>query len=240
MSKENNKNAQQGQLANTPEAIAASQAFIERHKNLFISLLVILVLLIAGFFLTRNWLQERENKAQSQLTLGQTFVQQQDYEKALKGSGKFIGFEKLANDYNLTDASNIAKLWAGICYAKKGDFKNAISYLERFSTKKDHTVSPAALATLANCYAETDQVDKAIETFKKAAKLADNEVTSPEYLLQAAELLQSQNKQEEARALYEKIKTDFSGSGYSQQAVDPNTGVVLNAAIDAFIESTKK
>ena len=73
-------------------------------------------------------------------------------------------------------------------------------------------ISPAALGALGNSYAKIGQVDKAIATLKKAAEKADNNTLSPIYLVQAGQLLESQNKPEEAKKLYEEVKTKYNKS----------------------------
>ncbi|MBR1387722.1 MAG: tetratricopeptide repeat protein [Alloprevotella sp.] len=239
MSTKNELKKQNKQAADTNDFVSSSEAFLIKNQKKIIIALVALVILIAGFFLAKNLLQNREDKAQTLLTQGLTYVQQGDYDKALNGDNVFPGFVKIANGYSFTDASNIAKLWAGICYAKKADFKQAIKFLEDFSPKSDHMISPAGLATLANCYAEIGEIDKAVKTFEKAAKLADNDATSPEYLLQAGVLLQSQNKQAEAAKLYEKIKSDYPGSSYNFGNVTADS-IIEDGLIEAYIESTKE
>ena len=79
-------------------------------------------------------------------------------------------------------------------------------------------VSPTATAALANAYAQTGNVDKAISTLKKAADMADskaedvNNSISPTFLLQAGKLLESQKKNDEALKIYQDIKKKYVNS----------------------------
>ena len=66
----------------------------------------------------------------------------------------------------------MANYLAGVAYYHMAQYKDAIKHLEAFSPKNDNGVSPMALYALANCYACDKQIDKAIETFKKAADKA--------------------------------------------------------------------
>ena len=52
-------------------------------------------------------------------------------------------------------------------------------------------------------------LDKAVSTLKKAASKADNAALSPQFLIQAAEILESQGKKDEALKLYEQVKADY-------------------------------
>lgn len=152
------------------------------------------------------------------------------YNKALKGEGKFPGFLKIAQGSG--DAANMANYLAGVAYYHMGQYKDAIKYLEAFSPQGDNGVSPMALYALANCYACNNQIDKAISTFKDAADAADNESLSPICLLEAGKLLESNNKKEDAHAIYEQIKKEYPQFGMNQQGM-------MSSEIDKYIERTK-
>jgi TolA-binding protein len=97
-------------------------------------------------------------------------------------------------------------------------------------------VSPAAIEALGNAYAHVGQIDKAISTLKEAASKADdkaengtNNSLSPTFLLQAGELLESENKTDEANKLYQDIKKKYV-----------NSQLVQSNDIDKYIERTTK
>ena len=97
-------------------------------------------------------------------------------------------------------------------------------------------ISPAAIEALGNAYAHVGQIDKAISTLKDAASKADakadngtNNSLSPTFLLQAGELLESQNKVDEANKLYQDIKKKYV-----------NSAIVQSNDIDKYIERTTK
>lgn len=220
------------------ETIAQSEAFIGKYKNKIILALVAVVLVVGGIFAGRAYINGENEKGQAQIGLGQRYFATGEWDKALKGDGQtFKGFEKLAQGNSFIDAANLGKMYAGICYFNKGDFKKAIQYLEDFSTKGDVTISANALAALGNAYASDKQLDKAVDYLKKAADKADNSALSPIYLLQAGEILESQNKKAEANAIYTTIKTKYADSQFST----PNyqNGTVVAAQIDRYIERTK-
>ena len=89
------------------------------------------------------------------------------FDQALKGQQTFPGLIKLAKGSGAP--ANAATYLAGICYYYMGNYKEAINALEDFSPKSDESISPMALYALANCYACDNQLDKAVDTFKKAA-----------------------------------------------------------------------
>lgn len=223
-------------------ALTRSEKFINKYKKQliigFVSILVIVAACSGGYY----WMQQREASAQAQVALGQKFFMQQQWDQALNGDSvktkdSFKGFLKVADEYSMTDGANIARLQAGICYFHKGDYKKAIQQLEKFSPKGDATVSANAIAALGDAYACDNQLDKAIDKFKEAAKKADNPGLSPVYLMKAAGILEKQNKKADANAIYTSIKTDYPDFALSAPVV--NDGTVSGAEIDKYIERTK-
>ena len=137
----------------------------------------------------------------------------EQYDKAL------VGFQKVAADYSSTDAGNLAQLYIGICQANLGKWQEAVNALEQFSGQGDQMISPAAEGALGNAYANLNQLDKAVEHLKKAAKMADNNSLSPTFLIQAGEILESQGKKDEALKLYEEVKEKYFNS-MQYQSID--------------------
>lgn len=215
-----------------------TEAFITTHKNKITAGVVAILVIIAAIVLGNKWMNTREAKAQTLLTMGQTYIQQKDYDKALNGEGAFPGYLKIASNYSMTDASNLAHYYAGVCYFQKEDYKNAIAQLDKFTTQDDHTISPQAVAVLANAYAEEGNLEKAADKFQEAARLANNDTMSPEYLVLAGELLLKLEKKQEALKVFEEIKNNYPNARYSAPQRMPN-GTVTDALIDSYIERSK-
>lgn len=224
-------------------ALTKSEKFINEYKKPLIIGFAAIIVIVLAWFGGHRWLTNREDAAQAQLALGETYFATGQYDLALKGDttttakDAFKGYEKIAKEYTFTDAANVANLYAGICYAKKGDAKKAIEYLEAFSPKDDTTISANGIAALANCYATDGQLDKAVDTFKKAAKKANNAALSPIFLIQAGQILESQNKKQDANKLYTEVKENYPTSQYC--SVTNSNGVVIGPEIDKYIERTK-
>lgn len=220
------------------ESLYSSQAFIEKNKKaIFVAIAAIIVVILGIFAYNAYIVGPREEKASTALGKGQEYFGQEMFDKALNGDGaNYAGFAKIAEDYSGTDAANLANLYAGLCEANLGKWAEAQKYLENYDAQDDQMVSPAAIAALGDVYAHNNQLDKAIDSFKKAAKMADskaadgvNNSLSPTFLLKAGEILESQNKQEEALEIYQDIKKNYL-----------NSALVQSAEIDKYIERATK
>lgn len=222
----------------TYDVASKSEAFFQKYGKAVLIVVVAVVIVIAGIFCYKSFISEpREEKANTAIARGQDYFNADQFDKALNGDGAgYVGFLSIANDYSNTDAGNLAKLYAGLSYANLGKWKEAVDYLEDYSPADDAMVSPAAIQALGNAYAHIGEIDKAINKLKSAAERADkksengiNNSLSPTFLLQAGQLLESQNKKEEALNLYESIKSKYV-----------NSMLVQSQEIDKYIERVKQ
>ena len=217
MAKDNVKNAPE-----LEQEVTKTEAFFEKNKKSIIYGVVFIIAIIAGYILCDTYyLKPRANEANTELAKSQQLFDEQQYDKAL------AGFQKVADEYGSTDAANLAQLYIGICQANLGKWQEAVDALESFSGKDDQMISPAAEGALGNAYANLNQLDKAVEHLKKAAKMADNNTLSPVYLIQAGEILESQGKKSEALQLYQQVKEQYVNSMQYQ-------------TIDKYIERVKE
>ena len=217
----------QNEHLNVEDALTQSEAFLIKYKNAIIGGVVAVIIIVAGFIMYKNlYAEPREEKAQAALFKGQEYFEQDAFEQALNGDSiGYTGFLKVADEYSGTKAANLAKAYAGICYAQLGKYEEAVKMLDSFNGK-DQMVAPAILGAAGNCYAQLGQLDKAASTLRSAADKADNNTLSPIFLIQAGEILVKQGKYDDAVNAYTKIKDKYF---QSYQAMD----------IDKYIEQAK-
>ena len=217
----------QNEHLNVEDALTQSEAFLIKYKNAIIGGVVAVIIIVAGFIMYKNlYAEPREEKAQAALFKGQEYFEQDAFEQALNGDSiGYTGFLKVADEYSGTKAANLAKAYAGICYAQLGKYEEAVKMLDSFNGK-DQMVAPAILGAAGNCYAQLGQLDKAASTLLSAADKADTNTLSPIFLIQAGEILVKQGKYDDAVNAYTKIKDKYF---QSYQAMD----------IDKYIEQAK-
>ena len=200
------------------------EAFFLKFRKQILIAVAALIIVVGGWAAYSNLVAgPREEKASTALAKAQEMFGQGEFQKALNGDKTMEGFLAVAENYSGTDAANLAKAYAGLCYANMAKWKEAVTYLEDFSAREDMMISPAITGALANAYANTGDVDKAISTFKKAAEMADskaednvNNSLAPTYMISAARLLESQNKKSEALEIYKEVKEKYVNSASSQ------------------------
>lgn len=212
---------------NVEDALTQSEAFLIKNKSAIIGGILAVIIIVAGVIMYKHlYAEPREEKAQAALFKGQQLFEQDNFTQALNGDSiGYKGFLSVANEFSGTKAANLAKAYAGICYAHLGNYDEAIKYLNEFDGK-DQMIGPAVLAAAGNCYAQKNELDKASAALLKAADGADSNTLSPIYLIQAGEILVKQGKIDEAIKAYTKIKEKYF---QSYQAMD----------IDKYIEQAK-
>ena len=151
------------------ESLNTSETFFLKNRKMIFGILGAVIVLVVGGILYHSYVSlPREDEASTELAKSEQLMMQQQYDQALKG------FQRVAADYGSTDAGNLANLYTALCYAhlQKPDWKKALEYAEKFSTRDDKIISPESQVALADIYVNNDQTDKAIETLKKAAEMA--------------------------------------------------------------------
>lgn len=221
------------QQAATDEPIALDvqlskgEAFIESNWKKIAIVLGAIIVIVTGVYIYRHYMANKEIEAQKAIAGAQVAFAQQQYEQALKGEGNTKGFLKIIDEFGGTETANLAKLYAGLAYAKTDKVDEAIKMLEDFSAQDDDIISPAAISALGNLYVKKGDTEKGIKTLIKAANKADNDAVSPVCLLQAGELYESLGQNDKAVDLYKKIKKQYFRSPIAQE-------------IDMYIERATK
>lgn len=202
------------------ETIKASTSFIEKHlKTIVATIGGVLAIIIICLVVNQYYIQPNKIEAADNIAVAQQHFQQGMYEQALNGDGTNLGFLQIIEQYGSTPSGNIARLYAGLCYANTDRAEEAVKYLEDYDQCDDMMVSNAAIAALGNVYAQLGQNEKAADTLLKAAKRANSTALSPLFYLQAGQLYESLGNKDKALECYETIKNDYPQS-MQRQDVD--------------------
>lgn len=192
------------------EIVSRSEQFIENNsKKIVYGILAIALVVAAVLGIKHGYLIPKEKKAAAALFKGEQYFARDSFALALNGNGAdYEGFEAIIDQYGGTDAGNLAKAYAGICYFNLGETEKALDMLKSFSGK-DEMISPAVTGLIGDCYVNMGDLKKGISYFEKAAKQADNEVISPVYLKKAGIAYENLNQYKEAVKAYTAIKDKY-------------------------------
>ena len=198
-------------ISSVEETLTRTEHFLEENYKVLLMVLGVLVILVGIGWLGKLYLNKRNDEAQSQLYQAQKYLEMGSLKLALNGDGNYLGFLDIARDYKLTNAGNLAKYSAGICYLHLGNYQEAINFLNKYS-KKDKVLGSLAIGATGDAYVELGDLDKGISKYVEAADYAENSFNTPLFLMKAGELYELKGSYKEALKLYERIETSYPES----------------------------
>ena len=198
-------------IKNVEQTLTTTEQFLESHYKELLIGLGIIVVLIAIFWLGKIYLGKQNEEAQSQMYQAERYIEMDSLNLALNGDGNYLGFIDIANDYKYTQAGNLARYSAGICFLHLGQYEDAIEYLNKYS-KKDKLIGSLAIGATGDAYVELGDVEKGVAKYIEAADYAKNSFNTPIYLMKAGEIYELNGNYNEALKLYERIQNEYPES----------------------------
>lgn len=185
----------------------------ENSKSLLFIAAAVIVLVIIYFWYQNVYLKGRAEEASAKMYKAEQFIGVDSLaNKAINGDAGYPGFEKIADEYNNTKSANLANLYLGGIYLRKGEYKKATEVLGKYTETGSVVADPLALGMLGDAYSELKDYNQAITYYKKAAEKSSNKFTSPLFLKKLGLVYETQKKYKDAEAAYTKIKADFPAS----------------------------
>ena len=126
--------------------LSKGEAFIEKNWKKIAIVLGAVIVIVAGVYAYKHYMAGQELEAQKAIAGAQTAFAQQQYEQSLKGEGNMKGFLKIIDEFGGTETANVAKLYAGLAYAKTDKVDEAIKMLEDFSAALMSVLMPFSLS----------------------------------------------------------------------------------------------
>ena len=177
---------------------------------------IMAVLIVAIVFIFAKWLPDRNLKAEREMFPAEEVFRKDSFDIALNGNGLVKGFLDIKKKYSFTKSANLANYYIGICYLNKKDYKNAVDYLNSYSTS-DPILGAAKLNAIGDACADQNKCDDAASYYRKAADFSDNEQYTPYYLLKLGMYYEYQKKYKEAKEIYAKVKEKYPQTREGQE-----------------------
>ena len=135
---------------------------------------------------------------------------------ALNGVNGKVGLVSIAENYSGTKAGNLANYAAGMAYLNMNDYKNAVSYLDNFSSE-DEVFGASAKGAIGDAYmqlstAENPLLEDALSAYEKALAATTNTYTTPKFLYKAAVVALDLGKNDVAAKYLTQIKNNYASS----------------------------
>lgn len=210
------------EVFNTLDSTASKSEewIIKQQKNIFIVLTAI-VAVILGYMAYQKYVAEpKELEAADELAFPKQYFDMAVTNEAaadslftmsLNGADGKYGLIDIADKYSETKAGNLANYYAGIAYLRIKDYKNAIAYLNDF-TSKDELLAPIAKGAIGDAFTDINQPKDALEYYEAAAEMRENAFTTPFYLFKAANTAFDLGEFEKAMKYFSKIKDEYPSS----------------------------
>ena len=200
------------QIVALEEALGKTEQFIEKNQKILIIVISAIVIVILGYYgYKKLYVAPQETEAQEQMFQAEAYFEVDSLNRALYGDGNNLGFIDIASEYSVTKAGNLANYYAGICFLKKGNFEEALDYLNNFSLK-GQIIAPMALGAMGDANMELGDMDAAVNYYMKAADYDINDFTTPLFLMKAGWTYELLEEYDKAFEVFDRIDQEFQRS----------------------------
>jgi tetratricopeptide (TPR) repeat protein len=194
-----------------------TEAFVEKNQKYIFVLIGLVAAVVLGYLGYKEFIAKpKQTTAMNDMFQAQKYFDQavtapkKDslYNLALNGGEGKFGMLDIISEYKGTPAANLANYYAGTAYLKLKDYKNAIKYLSDFSSD-DEILAPLAKGNIGDAFVQLNQLDDALDYYDQAAKMRDNDYTTPMYLYKAGTIALDLGKADKALSYFETIKEKY-------------------------------
>lgn len=197
--------------------LSKTEAYIEENQKSLTIILVVIAAVVLGYLGFRNfYVAPLEKEAISQIYVAERYFETDSFRLALEGDGLFPGFLEIIDDYGLTKTASLAQYYAGICYLNLGEYESSIEHLKNFHGR-DRMVSSIALGAIGDAYVQLGELNRAAESYLRAANKKPDDFTSPVYLQKAGQIYEETGNFRKAIQAYETIEEKYPESNEGRQ-----------------------
>ncbi|MCR5709006.1 MAG: tetratricopeptide repeat protein [Bacteroidales bacterium] len=204
MAKNNQQEVPQEQVATT---VSGVEEFFKKNQKWIEWALIALLVVIFGIFAINRWvIAPARVEAQSQMFQAEQAFRAGDWQTALEGDGNVLGFNEIIDNYG-KKAGKSVYFYAGICNLQMGNNEKAIELLKKYKTS-DKIMQARALCALGDASSNLEDYSAALNYYKKAAAVEDNQLVAG-YLFKAALVSEQLGDNAGALKLYKEIESKY-------------------------------
>lgn len=200
-------------------ASKAEDWVIGNQKYIFVVIGVVAAVVLGYLAFNEFIAKPKQSEAMNEMFQAQKFFgqavngSQKDslYTLALKGGNGKLGMLDITSEYSGTPAANLANYYAGMAYLNLKDYKNAVTFLGNFSSD-DLVLAPMAKGSIGDAFVQLNQPQEALDYYNQAAKLRNNDFTTPLYLYKAGIIALELGKADNALTYFKDIKENYASS----------------------------
>ncbi len=200
------------------------ESWVQANQKLLMGVIGGLVLLVGAYFAYGKFISEpNQEKAVNEMYQAQEYFTQATngvasdslYNLALNGGEGKMGFLKIIEHYNGTEAANLSQYYTGISYLNLHKYKEAIAHLEKFKSD-DEFLNPLAKGAIGDAFAQNNQLEEALGYYEKAFAAKNNDLTTPRFLLKAGHVALALGKKDKALQYFTRIQNEFGATPEAQ------------------------
>lgn len=133
-------------------------------------------------------------------------------------SAAIAQYKNVADNYGY-DAGSRAALNAAILLYQRGEYQQALDYVKKYNPK-EAIIGAAAKSLEGDCYVNLDQLEPALEAFRKAVKISDkNPSYTPFFMMKEATVLREMKNYKAEADIYREILAKYPQYG-AQYGID--------------------
>lgn len=222
------ENSTTAEVFNTlDEGAFKTEAWLEKNQKKVLGIIGVIAAIVVIGLVYQNFINTpKEKEAMNDMFQAQLYFEKavngedsdENYSLALNGGDGQFGFIDIMQNYNRTKAGNLANYYAGMSYLHTKDYKNAITYLDKFKSK-DELLAPLATGAIGDAFVQLEQYKEALDYYEKAANMRDNVLITPVYLLKAGTIALELDKASLAKKYLEKLVEDYPNSKEAEKGL---------------------
>lgn len=194
-------------------------SFLKRNLTSVLAGTLAALILIGGGIYYYLHTQAQEQQSQELLVEAEQVFHMGEYELALQGGDMQleVGLVDIIENYGSTSAGNLARYYAAVAESELGNYNQALHYIQEFDPP-DGILGVGPLALQAVILANLEQYEESANAFLNAAEWDENESTTPQNLLNAAQVSIEAENYDEAAEHIDRILSEYEDSDVADQA----------------------